>query len=63
MFRINYGYGVAKKGYTKLKNAKIACCAFCKKAGVSNLDIVEYGNGGIIAHHRYIYEGKRKRKG
>jgi len=58
MFRINYGYGVAKKGYTTLKGARIACSVFCKKASVSNLDIVEYRNGGIYCHHRYIYDTK-----
>lgn len=54
MFRINYGYGVAKKGYTTLKGARIACAAFCKCNGGYRLDIVEMRNGRIHCHHEYL---------
>ncbi len=44
MFKINYAFGPAKKSYSTLKGAKIACAAWFRKSSDQWFDVVEIQN-------------------
>ena len=54
MFKINYAFGPAKKSYSTLKGAKIACAAWFRKSSDQWLDVVEIQNIMIngVKHHQ-----------